>query len=150
VGAADPSRFRGKPWAGRIFSPDKYAYAEGVWRGPLIVLVDGDTWSAAEEFTAELQDNRAAVIMGARTGGAGCGHTDGGDPTTLRNSGAVLLLPDCVRLRADGSNEVTGVRPDVAVDLHGHDGARRQATLWAQKLPDAVRRASALFGRPPR
>ncbi|MDB5493322.1 MAG: hypothetical protein JWP86_659 [Phenylobacterium sp.] len=150
VGAADPSRFRGKPWAGRIFSPSKYAYAEGVWRGPLIVLVNGGTWSAAEEFAAELQDNRAAVIMGAPTGGAGCGHTDGGDPTTLRNSGAVLLLPDCVRLRADGSNEVTGVRPDVAVDLHGHDGARRQAKLWAQKLPEAVRRASALYGRPRR
>ncbi|MDB5444162.1 MAG: peptidase, partial [Phenylobacterium sp.] len=64
VGAADPSRFRGKAWAGRVFSPSKYAYAEGVWRGPLIVLVNGGTWSAAEEFAAELQDNRAAVIMG--------------------------------------------------------------------------------------
>jgi len=56
--------------------------------------------SAAEEFAAVLQDKGAAVIMGTCTGGAGCGHTNGGTPTTLTNSRAVLQLPDCVRFRA--------------------------------------------------
>jgi hypothetical protein len=66
------------------------------------------TWSAAEEFAAVLQDNRAALIVGAPTGGADCGHTDGGTPTTFAQSREVLKLPDCVRLRATattGSND---------------------------------------------
>lgn len=68
--------------------------------------MDQNTWSAAEEFSAVLQDNRAAVIMGTRTGGAGCGHTNGGTPTTLTNSKAVLELPDCVRFRAEDRKSV--------------------------------------------
>ncbi len=41
--------------------------------------------------------------MGEHTYGAGCGHTDDGTPTTLKNTGAVLQVPDCWGLRADGS-----------------------------------------------
>jgi hypothetical protein len=138
IDSADPNAIRNKPWATHIFAPIRYPYNEGVWRGPLIVLVNGGTGSAAEEFAAILQDNHAAVVMGAPTVGAGCGHTNGGTPTTLKNSGGVLELPDCARFRADGSNEVMGVQPDVLVGLQAQDGPHRQGIKIAEKLPQAV------------
>jgi hypothetical protein len=144
VGSAPASAFAGKDWGVQVFSPAQFPYHEGVWDGPLLVLVDQETWSAAEEFAAVLQDNKAAVIVGARTGGAGCGFTNGGTPTTLKNSGAVLKLPDCVRLRADGSNEVRGIIPDEVVALRAEDGAHFRARLIAEKLPAAIAQAKAL------
>ena len=117
VGEASATSFAGKPWAILVFSPAQYPYRDSLWRGPLIVLIDDDSWSAAEQFAAVLQDNHAAMILGQRTGGAGCGHTDGGTPTALPNSGAVLELPDCIRFRVDGSSEVRGVIPDLLVPL---------------------------------
>ena len=145
IGAARVGNFNGREdWAVHVFSPAQFPYHDGVWDGPLIVLVDQETWSAAEEFAAVLQDNKAAVIMGARTGGAGCGYTWGGTPTRLKNSGAILKLPDCVRFRADGSNEVRGILPDEVVALRADDGARFRAKLVAEKLPSALARAKAL------
>lgn len=142
--AADPEELRGKAWAADVFSPMQFPYSEGVWRGPLIVLVDGETWSAAEEFAAVLQDNNAAIIMGEPTGGAGCGHTDGGTPTVLNNSRAVMSVPDCARIRADGSNEVRGIEPDVLVAFRHSDGPHDRARAFAQKLSDAVAAARSL------
>jgi C-terminal processing protease CtpA/Prc len=116
----------------------KHPYREGIWRGPLLVLVDGETWSAAEEFAAVLQDNHAATIIGEPTGGAGCGHTDGSEPVILTNSGGSLSLPDCARLRADGSNEVRGIIPDIALPWGRHDGPQRRAATLFEALPSAV------------
>jgi hypothetical protein len=98
-----------------LFYPLGYTYTEGTNHLPLYVLVDGGTGSAAEYFASLLQDNHAAVILGESTVGAGCGYTNGGIPTTLKNSQAELQMPDCIRFRADGSNEVNGVMPDVSV-----------------------------------
>jgi hypothetical protein len=141
IDSADPQALKNKPWAKDFFTPMQYPYEEGVWRGPLIVLVNGNTGSAAEEFAAVLQDNRVAVVIGAPTGGAGCGHTNGGTPTTLKNSGGILELPDCARIRADGSNEVMGIQPDVLVGLRTTDGPHRQGIRLAEKLPEAIVRS---------
>jgi len=138
VGAAQAGAFAGKPWADLVFNIAQFPYHDSVWSGPLAVLVDDETWSAAEEFAAVLQDNRAAVIVGNRTGGAGCGHTNGGTPTTLKNSGAILELPDCVRFRADGSNEVAGVIPDILTGMKASDGRTFKAKLIAARLPDVI------------
>ncbi|HEX8815159.1 MAG TPA: S41 family peptidase [Terriglobales bacterium] len=143
LAAADPASLRGKPWAADVFSPMEFQYTEGLWRGPLIVLVDGNSGSSSEEFAALLQDNRAAVIMGELTVGVGCGHTDGGTPTTLSHSGAQLIVPDCVRLRPDGVNEVRGVMPDVVVGFQRGDGPHLRATAFLALLPQAVERARA-------
>jgi C-terminal processing protease CtpA/Prc len=134
---------RGKPWAPDVFSPTEFPYEEGVWRGPLVVLVDRNVGSAATEFAAVLQDNRAAIIIGEPTGG-GCGHTDGGTPTILSNSKAKVSVPDCARLRADGSNEVMGVQPDVLVGFGAVDGQHLRASRIFARLPEAVRRAAVL------
>jgi C-terminal processing protease CtpA/Prc len=144
VQGSDTPRIHGKPWASLVFTPAKFEYEAGAWRGPLIVLVNGSTGSAAEEFAAILQDNHAALVLGAPTFGAGCGHTDGGTPTVLENSGGVLELPDCARFRADGSNEVMGVEPDLLVGLRAADGPHRQALRVAASLPEAVNRALRL------
>jgi hypothetical protein len=141
IDSADPQALKNKPWAKDFFTPMQYPYEEGVWRGPLIVLVNGNTGSAAEEFAAVLQDNRAAIIMGAPTVGAGCGHTNGGTPTTLKNSGGILELPDCARIRADGSNEVMGIQPSVLVGLRTTDGPHRQGIRVAEKLTEAIARS---------
>jgi len=144
VGTARSGSFEGKEWAVHVFNPAQHHYRDGAWSGPVIVLVDDETWSAAEQFAAVLQDNRAAVILGSRTGGAGCGYTWGGHPTTLKNSGAVLRLPDCVRYRADGSNEVRGIIPDELVATRATDGAALRARMVAERLPAAVARAREL------
>lgn len=144
VGDVPAGTFDGKEWGVFVFSPAQYAYHDSVWDGLLLVLTDQETWSAAEEFAAVLQDNKAAIVIGARSGGAGCGYTYGGTPTKLANSGAVLKLPDCVRFRADGSNEVGGIIPDEPVALRANDGLRLRAKLIAERLPHAISRARAL------
>jgi hypothetical protein len=144
--SADPHSLEGKSWAADAFAPMEFAYREGIWRGPLIVAIDNGTGSAAEEFAATLQDNHAALIVGEPTAGAGCGHTDGGTPTTLKNSRAVLSVPDCARFRADGTNEVRGIRPDVLVGWRGTDGPGRRAEDFAKALPGIIE-ASETFDR---
>jgi hypothetical protein len=144
VGSAPAGAFAGKEWGVYVFSPAQYPYHDGVWSGPLILLVDQETWSAAEEFAALLQDNRAAVVIGARSGGAGCGYTAGGNPTRLKNSSALLKLPDCLRYRADGSNEVRGIVPDVPVAIRADDGLKFRVELIARELPTAIARAEAI------
>lgn len=111
-----------------IFKPSAYAYTENPKSLPLDILVDRNTWSAAEYFAALLQDNHAATIIGELTGGAGCGYTNGGIPTRLKNSYAQLKMPDCVRYRADGSNEVNGVTPDILLPWSGHDSDFQRVT----------------------
>ncbi len=131
---ADARSLRREPWGALVFSPAQYDFEESVWRGPLLVLVDGGTGSASEQFAAVLQDNEAAVIIGAPTAGAGCGHTNGGTPTTLTHSHGILEVPDCARIRRDGSNEVRGIDPDVLIGFRAMDGIRRKGLRVAAAL----------------
>ncbi len=140
-------RFDGKRWGADAFNVAQFAYRDSVWKGPLIVLVDNETWSAAEQFTALLQDNEAAIVIGTRTGGAGCGHLDGNDPITLKYSQAKLELPNCVRLRKDGSNEVRGVVPDVSTGVRWNDGPTFAGRLTFSRLSEALVKADALLNR---
>jgi len=123
-----------------LFYPSQYHYTEGANHLPLIVLVDGDTASSAEYFAAMLQDNKAATLVGQVTAGAGCGFTNGGIKTELSYSGANVRLPDCVRLRSDGSDEVNGIVPDILLPWVERDSRYQQATklkrwLDSSRLP---------------
>ena len=69
---------------------------------------------------------------------------DKGIGLTLTNSKAVLEVPDCARFRADGSNEVMGIQPDVPVAFGAVDGPHLRAERFLAKLPEAVERLSAL------
>jgi C-terminal processing protease CtpA/Prc len=94
-----------------------------------------------------LQDNHAATIIGEVTGGAGCGYTDGGIPAKLKNSGGQLKMPDCVRLRADGSDEVNGITPDLLVPWAGHDSDVQRAKKFLAAL-ESLQQRSASHLRP--
>jgi hypothetical protein len=103
----------------------------GIWTGPLYVLTDGKTYSAAEMFAAVLRNNDAAKIVGNQTGGDGCGFMNSTKPLVLPYSGLRFRVPNCVRMRADGTDEVAGVRPDIAIPLRDGENAstRAQRTL---------------------
>ena len=121
-----------------LFYPLDYNYTESSDRLPLYVVVDAGTGSAAEYFPAVLQDNGAATIIGEVTGGAGCGYTNGGIPTTLKNSQATVKMPDCVRYRKNGMNEVAGVTPDVLVPWSTHDSPYIKAQQVLRSLTAIV------------
>jgi hypothetical protein len=55
-------------------------------------------------------------------------------PTQLTNSGAILHLPNCPRLRHHGSNEVRGVLPDVLIPWRSSDGRHFRARLLEAAL----------------
>lgn len=107
-----------------LFFSSLYAYDEGVWSGPLYVLMDEGSASAAEHFATLLKDNRAAILIGEPTFGAGCGWMSAGDtPVVLNETRAELHVPDCVWTNAAGENEVGGVEPDITVPWRFYDNA---------------------------
>ena len=98
---------------------------QGNWTGPLAVLVDRRSASAAEEFVTLLKGSKRAVIVGERTFGSGCGYIDGGHAFAFRAAPMHLMMPNCSRYTAEGINEIEGIAPMVPVD-------------WATLPPDDV------------
>jgi hypothetical protein len=135
---APPGSFESLESKTTLFHPLRYSHRESPERPPLCVLLDRETWSAAEYFAAILQDNKAATIVGELTGGAGCGYTNGGIPAELRHSHAVVKMPDCVRLRKDGSDEVNGVIPDILVPWAERDTPYTKAVKLSHALNAAL------------
>jgi hypothetical protein len=70
-------------------------------------------------------------VIGERTMGAGCGYIDGGTRTQLRASHFDVLMPNCARFLDDGSNEIDGIAPDIAIDMHMDDKAAQARALAA-------------------
>lgn len=124
-----------KPSCSAYMGPPTIEQIEGkpVWTGPLAVLADRRTASAAEEFISWLRDNGKAVMGGERTFGAGCGYIDGGAAFQFTAVPMHLMIPNCSRFTRDGINEIEGQAPDRAID-------------WQQLTPEQVRPAlEALF-----
>ena len=134
---AKPGELAARKSASALFGPSRYTYHEGANTLPLVVLVDPRTASAAEDFVEELEDNHAAIVIGTQTLGAGCGFTNGGIPTILPRSHASVHLPDCARIRADGSNAVAGVTPDILLPLLDRDSPYQRAVKVASGLASA-------------
>lgn len=112
----------------------------GAWTGPLYVLTDNRTYSSAEMFAAVLQNNRAAKIIGSQTGGDGCGFMNDPEPLVLPYSGLRFRIPNCVRMRADGTDEVAGVKPDLAVlPTEGENTRARALRVFAELCADLKR-----------
>ena len=113
--------------ARRIYGPAIADPLIGRWHGPVFVLTNSATYSAAEMFAAVLQNNRAARIVGSPSGGDGCGFMVESEPLALPNLGLRIRLPNCVRLRSDGSNEVAGIRPDIPILSRDGESPRARA-----------------------
>jgi hypothetical protein len=138
-----PDAWLDKAWAREISYTAEYGAHARAWNGPVIVLVDENSASATELFAAMLQDSGAALVIGAPTLGAGCGWTMGQYESSriLAHSGARVMIPDCSRLRADGSNELDGIQPDILIGFRRPDTARQRAQRLAKTLPNAVARS---------
>lgn len=57
------------------------------------------------------------TAIGERTYGAGCGYLNGGIRFQLPNTGLDVRVPDCVRVRANGENEVVGIEPNIKINM---------------------------------
>jgi hypothetical protein len=139
---AKPGSFASFESRTTLFHPLRYEYSEDAHRLPLYVAVDRHTWSSAERFASLLQDNGAATIVGELTGGAGCGFTNGGIPTTLTHSHAQVKMPDCVGLRKDGSNGNDGVTPDILVPWASRDTPFMKASKLLRALEEGAKHRS--------
>ncbi|MDQ0465316.1 hypothetical protein QO010_003103 [Caulobacter ginsengisoli] len=87
----------------------------GAWTGPVYLLTNSGTASAAEMFAAVMRDNAIARTIGAKTSGLGCGFMGDGETAVLPNSRLRFQIPNCVRLRGDGTDEVAGISPDLPI-----------------------------------
>jgi len=101
--------------AGTLSSASMVEEWYAAWTGPAYVVTDQRSYSAAEMFAAVMQDNRIAKIVGVRTGQDGCGFMTDGPPLVLTHSRLRFRMPNCLRLRADGSNEEAGIAPDIPI-----------------------------------
>jgi len=113
VDYAAPGTFEGLENGWALWAPSWHGGAEGIYRGTLLVLQDHHSASASEEFVARLRDNGAALIVGERSYGAGCGYSNGGTKLELEALGLLIRAPDCQRLRMNGANEAETIVPDV-------------------------------------
>ena len=86
------------------------------WSGPLAVLVDGDSASAAEMIAGAIASYRRGVVIGDRTYGKGCAQEyldDEAHAGVLRLTTLLFCLPD-------GSPvQKTGVLPHIRLTLPG-------------------------------
>ena len=106
----------------------------GAWTGPAYVLTDHRAFSSAEMFAATMQDNGVARIVGTRTGGDGCGFMGEGAPLVLAHSRLRFRVPNCIRLRADGTDEVAGVTPNLPIDPTEGESDRARAARVLQTV----------------
>jgi hypothetical protein len=127
-----PGSLAGANTRGALFESLSYSYDVGRYDGPLLVLIDANTGSAAEHFAAMLADNDAATLLGQRTAGSGCGYTNGGVPARLLHSELRVDMSDCQRRRRNGENELAGIEPDAPIDWSPEDDdEERRKKLFA-------------------
>jgi carboxyl-terminal processing protease len=107
------------------------------YQGPVAVLIDGVSASAAEVLSSGLGGLGRARLFGTRTAGASL-------PAELERlpNGDVLMFPTSRHLTPDGEPvEGQGVTPDVEVPLtreallEGRDPALEAALSWIRDLP---------------
>ena len=88
------------------------ARSTGVWRMPLVVLIDGDSASAAEIFAGAMRDHHRATLVGVKSYGKG--SVQGIFP--LGTGGAGIRLTTAKFYSPDGHPFVrVGVQPDIQV-----------------------------------
>lgn len=92
-------------------------YRQHRFRGQLVLLVDGGTFSAASNFAASLRAQRRVLIVGQETGGTEAGLNGGViSRVELPHTHLMLQLPHFRLLTACAAPQVgRGVRPDVEI-----------------------------------
>lgn len=106
----------------------------GSWMGPVFVITDHGTGSSAEGFAASMHDSGIARTIGMRTWGDGCGFMDAGQPLLLPHLQLAFSIPNCVRLRADGTDEVAAVVPDIEISPSPGESTRARANRLLKSI----------------
>ena len=120
---------RGRSQPSQLLTAAGHAIAPSI---PVVVLVDGNTASAAEIVAAALQDHRRATVVGTHTFGKGVFQEE----QPLSNGGALditvgeYFTPAGRNLGGGGIRQGAGVRPEVIMhngvdSSHGLDVALR-------------------------
>lgn len=92
---------------------------------PMAVLVNAGTYSAAEFFAAQLQEDGAAVIVGTPTSGKGYSQQ-----TFPLPHGGALNISTAAYFTGDGKSLIgTGLTLDAQVELTGEGDAQLEAAL---------------------
>jgi hypothetical protein len=130
----EPGALEGVNNPGLYYKAMENEYTPHVNEQPLVVLIDWGTASASELFASVLQGSRAAVLVGSRSYGAGCGFVNGGIPLTLEHAGLKVMAPDCVRFGADGVNEIEGMQPDLELRWSRNDSRRARTEMVVKAL----------------
>jgi hypothetical protein len=137
-GALDPAAAPALYWASAADA------TRGAWTRPTYVLTDASTGSAAEAFTALMHDRGVAKTIGTRTRGLGCGFVDFDEPFVLPHSRLAFRIPNCARLRGDGTDEVAGIAPDLPMTAGPGESSRSVALRVLQTIA-----AESLVKAPP-
>jgi C-terminal processing protease CtpA/Prc len=119
--------FGNREIAASLHWPVRVSRSWGAWSGPTYVFTDSKTYSSAELFSATMRDNEIAKTIGTRTGGAGCGTVAETPPVMLSRVHLTVRFPTCVRLRANGTDEVAGIVPDLPLAPRDGEGQRARA-----------------------
>ncbi len=112
---------------------------------PVMVLIDGLSFSAAEAFAAIMQDNNAALILGARTAGAG-GPTRQYDAGAYSEGYVGMTLGMGIRKNPVVTQdyltgpyvENIGVRPDVELEYMTRDNLMQRGKAFVEDFTGAM------------
>ena len=108
---------------------------------PVVVLVDGETASAAEIVTGALQDRHRAKVVGSRTFGKGVFQ----EVTTLPNGGALdltvgqYLTPSGRNLGGRGVSRGAGISPDIKAPDDPKTRRRDETVQTAERVLERAR-----------
>jgi hypothetical protein len=132
-----PQAWHDRLAAARLYWPATIEPWRGAWDGPAYVFTNAASYSSAEMFAALAQDRRIAKTVGTKTGGDGCGFVEETPPIVLAHSKLRFRIPNCMRLRADGSDEVAGVTADLAApEVAGESPRARAMAVLARIASD--------------
>jgi hypothetical protein len=126
--------------AAALYWPSVVDPMRGAWNGPVYLLTDAGTASASEMFAALMRDRGVAKTVGVHTLGLGCGSMVESAPVTLPHSHLSFRVPNCVRLRADGTDEVAGIAPDFPVAPTANESPRARAARVLAVIDQDLRR----------
>jgi hypothetical protein len=109
------------------------------YRGRVVVLMDGGSFSTTAEFLAAVRASRRATLVGEESGGAECGNTSGTSAmVTLPHSRLQLAVPlvrYVMAIPCDGRGR--GVLPDIAVPVTIEDRLASRDVQLARALEAA-------------
>ena len=101
---------------------------DSLYDGPLAVLVDGDTASAAEVLAAGLQEQSRAKVIGTQTFGKGTIQ----NVIQMENGGKLVLTTEQFFTPSGKVIHQNGVSPDICVSKDAEGKCKKESRLWEE------------------